>query len=115
MLRKYRTKNNPVYIQEDRASYYTTKIPTEYWLKIKVKSLDWPSQSPDLAPIENLQKIAKNRIAKKRYKIQGTNKIDIVVIEKITRFDSNLLERLARSFTTRIDLYIKVKSSSIKY
>ena len=54
MSRKYRTRNNPVYIQEDRASYHTAKIPTEYQLKIKVKSLDWPPQSPDLAPIKNL-------------------------------------------------------------
>src|SRR5438270_7560726 len=33
MLRKYGTRNNPVYMQEDGASYHTAGIPTAYRLK----------------------------------------------------------------------------------
>ena len=39
----------------------------------------------------------------------------IAVIREMTSFDSDLLERLARSFTTRMDLCIKAKGGSIKY
>jgi hypothetical protein len=61
-----------------------------------------------------LWKTAKDRIAKKRNRIQGIDQICIAVVREMTSFDSDLLERLARSFTTRMDLCIKAKGGSIK-
>ena len=82
---------------------------------MKVNSLDWPPQSPDLIPIENFWKIAKDRIAKRRYKIQGIDQIGIAVVEEMSSFDSDLLERLAKSFAKRIELCIKAKGGAVKY
>jgi transposase len=80
-----------------------------------VNLLDWPPQLPDLVPIENLWKIAKDRIANKRHKIQDINQIGNTVVEEIGNFESDLLEKLSKSFTTRVKLYIKAKCGSIKY
>jgi transposase len=115
MKRLYGTKTKPVYLQEDGASYHTAGIPAQYRKAMKVKCLDWPPQSPDLAPIENLWKIVKDRIAKRRHRIKNIEEMGNAIIEEMSKFSSDLLEKLARSFEKRMELCIAAKGGSIKY
>jgi hypothetical protein len=115
MRRLYRMKIKPVYMQEDSASYYTTGIPSQYKRAMKVRSLGWPPQSPDLAPIENLWKIAKQRIAKRRHRIKNVEEMGHAIVEEMSKFGGDLLEKLTMSFKTRMELCIKVKGGATKY
>jgi transposase len=115
MKRLYRTKNRLVYLQEDGASYHTTGIPAQYRRGTKVNCLNWPPQSPDLTPIENLWKIVKDRIAKRRHRIKTIKEIGNTIVEEMSKFNSDLLKKLALSFEKRMDLCIKAKGGAIKY
>jgi transposase len=115
MKRLYGARDKPVYLQEDGASYHTAGIPEQYRRSQKVKSLGWPAQSPDLAPIENLWKIAKDRIAKRRHRIKSLEEMGNAISEELSKISGDLLEELARSFGNRLDLCIKAKGGATKY
>ena len=60
--------------QQDSAPCHKAKMITNCFKKMKITVLDWPGNSPDLNPIENLWSIVKNRLRK----IDFPNKIKLI-------------------------------------
>ena len=113
--RLYNSQNKPVYLRENKASYFTAGIPEQYRRSQEAKSLGWPTQSPNLSPIENLWKIAKDRIARRRHKIKSLEQMGNAIVEELSKISGDLLEKLAMSFINRLDLCIKAKDGATKY
>lgn len=66
--------------QQDSAPCHTAKKVKEYFRKKKIELLEWPGNSPDFSPIENVWTILKNEVAKKFPKTKA-ELIDVIKYE----------------------------------
>lgn len=85
-----------------------------YLSEIGILALDWPGNSPDLNPIENLWQIMKVQVTKE--KPRTLSELDRI-IEKVwyNGIKPEILRELVDSMTERIEAVIKNKRGSTKY
>jgi transposase len=87
---------------QDNAPCHKTNLVAEFLKKKKIKTLDWPPQSPDLNPIENLwayiKLIHKKKFARPTSKAMLVDQIfqiwDALEVDKITNFTQSIENRL---------------------
>ena len=100
---------------QDNAPCHKTKLIDRFFDENGIKTLDWPPQSPDLNPIENLW----NWIKQKRQKKFGMPKDKVALINQIMEIwdevDDKLLENLAQSVERRLDSVIRLGGRQTKY
>ena len=105
---------------EDGASYHqgvATKrreqLEKDGWIGWGPKT--WPSNSPDLNPIENLWHVLRSNIRKRR--VQPKNKNDLIVAlqEEWEKLDLNIVNVLISSMPKRLDAVIKSKGGYSGY
>jgi hypothetical protein len=99
--------------QQDNASCHTSVKAKEYFEKIALIVIEWPANSPDLNPIENIWKLVKDMLEKENLKSIHE------WIAKINEFWKNIshdyLKSLIDSMKTRIDLCLAANGAHIKY
>ena len=99
-------------LMEDRAPVHRSKIAKEWKTEKGLEVLDWPAQSPDLNPIENLWMIMKRRVQAQaskqgRFKNMDDHK---ACLQKIwDELQSKDWDRLIASMPQRFRLVIKTK------
>lgn len=101
--------------QQDSAPCHTSKKCKKFFRENKVKVMEWPGNSPDLNPIENLWAICKKRIAKE----DCTTKTSMIIaVIKIWFHDDeikNICKKLIESMPKRCEEVIKNKGGHIHY
>ena len=87
---------------------------TKRWLADNVPAImDWPSNSPDLNPIENMWNIMKRRIEKRKPK--NINDLKTYIDEEWEHIEKDLVINLIDSMKNRCRLVIESKGERIKY
>ena len=73
--------NQELIFQDDSAPCHRSKKVCEYKEKNKLDSLEWPGNSPDLNPIENLWSLLKGKIG--RILLKNKAELKRIINEKI--------------------------------
>jgi transposase len=100
-------------LQEDNDPKHTSKIAKKWKEDNLIDRMDWPSNSPDLNPIENLWRIMKVKVRK--FHPQNTNQLKKAIKAVWSSLPNNLAQNLVNSMPNRINKILEVKGDSIDY
>ena len=81
----------------------------------ELKCLEWPAQSPDFNPIENLWMILKRQISTRDPPAKTVKELKAVVQEEWKKISVDNVKHLGKSMPKRAKLVIKAKGFGTKY
>ena len=94
--------------QNDNAPIYTAKDVQQWILENKIRILpDWPSQSPDLNPIEHLWSELERKIRNRSENIKNFKELEIALQEEWSKISRNQLMNYIESMPRRIEAVIR--------
>lgn len=103
-------------LQEDNATCHTGKLTKKFKSDMTIECLDsWPSQSPDLNPIEHLWHALEKGLESRKEEILCKNNLRACLYEEWEKIDGSLLDTLVSSMPSRCQAVIKARGGSTKY
>jgi transposase len=91
--------------QQDNAKPHTAKVTKKFLKDNNIRVMDWPPQSPDLNPIENIWHELKNSVRRK-VKPSNLDELDDLIQEAWREIPPELCRRLIISMTNRVNACI---------
>lgn len=99
--------------QQDNAPCHTSRLTKEYFTLNNIKVMDWPAQSPDLNPIENIWGLLKTRLSVK--KIKTLPELKESILEEWNKISPEETKKLVDSMRNRCISVIKARGGPTKY
>ena len=100
--------------QHDGAPCHTSRSTSEYLQQKAIRMIvDWPPQSADLSPIENLWDFLKEKVANR--KSQNVEEIWRYTEEEFYQIPNDYISKLYQSLPKRVEAIIKAKGFNTKY
>ena len=102
--------------QDDNAPVHTAKNVKKWMETKKIKILEnWPSQSPDLNPIEHLWSELERRIRNRPKPAKNMKELERALHEEWNKITKNTLTNLIKSMPRRVEACIKNNGWPTKY
>ncbi|KAK3539446.1 hypothetical protein QTP70_008509 [Hemibagrus guttatus] len=99
--------------QHDNDPKHTARETKEWLRKKHFKVLEWPSQSPDLNPIENLWRELKIRVAQRQP--QNITALEEICMEEWAKLPATVCKNLVATYRKRLTSVIANKGYITKY
>ena len=100
-------------LQEDNSSVHKSRISRDFKERKQVRCIDWPPNSPDLNPIENLWGVLKQRIMVNAPKT--IQEVENMIYSQWETFDPEFLSKFTKSVKKRCDMMIASGGKKINY
>ena len=100
-------------LQEDNDPKYQSKLCQNWKKENNIKVLPWPSMSPDQNPIENIWRLMKIKISKK--KIRTLKGLKSELKKEWNNLPPDLATKLAQSMKDRVEALIAAKGDYTMY
>ena len=94
--------------QDDSAPAHRSKDVVQFKNEAGLRSLEWAGNSPDLNPVENLWKILKDGVSKKKPRTK-TELISAIIKVWTHEISNDVLRDLSESMPKRIKAVLKAK------
>jgi transposase len=102
------------FFQQDNARPHTAKVAMQFINENRIRTMDWPPQSPDLNPIENLWAEVKKSVLRKP-KPSNLSQLDILVKQAWYDIPPEYCRKLIMSMPDRVTACIRVGGKPTKY
>jgi transposase len=99
--------------QQDNAPAHTSKRSIAFIRSQNLKLLDWPANSPDLNPIENIWSILKNAVDKRSPKT--LEELERVAINEWDKIDQQIIQKTIKSMNRRINQVLSRNGEKCDY
>jgi transposase len=109
-------RRDQMYFQQDNDPKHTSNLVKDYLKHQSYNTMDWPAQSPDLNPIENMWALLKRRLNEYETAPKGMNELN----ERVTDIWYNTMaiaecKKVIDSMPRRIKARIRAKGKWTKY
>ena len=99
--------------QQDNDPKHTAKIVKNWLENNRINVLEWPAQSPDLNPIENLWTYWKEKVHSRGPK--NLQELEQFAIEEWSQIPMSLCRKMVVNYGKRLEKVIKAKGHAIDY
>lgn len=104
-----------IFFQQDNDPKHTSGLAINFFNAHDINVLDWPSQSPDLNPIEHLWTVLKKMIYGYERPASGVFELWDRAVEQWGKITREQCQKLIESMPRRLEAVIRAKGGSIKY
>jgi transposase len=100
-------------LQQDNDPKHTSNISKQFINNKVPRLLEWPSNSPDVNPVENVWSIVKRKVEKRKPK--NIDELELFLCEEFKNVDINSVMNIVMSMKKRCLSLIESKGERIKY